>query len=148
MLRKLRNHDMTPEPGTNFLTWVESRDSTYRAMIGAERALGRENMTSVKEFLVYINDPGHERFGQIGQMTFDLKREKGGIEVEFVDGERVEFEQPERTEVGSWVGGLIRIPKVLLTDADKIALQTREPGIWKFLQGRWDVSPKGGEGQQ
>jgi hypothetical protein len=128
---------MVEEFRRNFFEWVDGTNSVYSTLLGAERELGREDIAHVYDFLVYVTDPDSPRCGQIGQLVGDGRAYN--VHVEFVDGQRVIFDEPQRDGNGQWIGKLKRIPKTYLTDRDKKMLEEFQPGLGMFFEGKWNM---------
>lgn len=70
-------------------------------------------MANIKELAPVIIDPGHERFGQIGEMTFSGQSGDGTCLIKFDDGEQLSLND-------GWVSGISQFAALRKSEPEKI----------------------------
>lgn len=71
-------------------------------------------MAHIDEIAPVIIDPGHDRFGQVGEMTFSGASGDGTCLIQFDDGETMDFND-------GWVTGITQFVALRKAESDQVS---------------------------
>jgi hypothetical protein len=89
-------------------------------------------MAHINEVAPVIIDPRHERFGQVGEMTFSGHYGDGTCIIKFEDGEEIDFND-------GWLTGITQFVALRKAESEKVdKLVTALPGLKDNLEFLFD----------
>ncbi len=89
-------------------------------------------MAHISELAPIIIDPRHDRFGQVGEMTFSGASGDGTCLIKFNDGDELSFND-------GWLTGIMQFKALRKAEADKVdRLVTALPELRPQLQELFD----------